>query len=48
MLKEEKSLIGQIANINGADYDLVYNQYDKAKNVETFFKDFGNQNQSAL
>jgi hypothetical protein len=27
---------------------LVYSQYEKAKSIETFFKDFGNQNQTAL
>lgn len=48
VLKEEKSLLNQIANINGVDYDLIYSQYDKSKNIDSFFKDFGNKNEKAL
>ena len=47
VLKEERSLLAQIANINGVDYELVYSQYDKSKNIDSFFKDFGNKNEKA-
>lgn len=48
VLKEEKALLEQVANFNNVDYDLIYSHYDKARNLDTFFKDFGNSNERAL
>ena len=48
VLKEEKALLEQVANFTNVDYDLIYSHYDKARNLDTFFKDFGNSNERAL
>ena len=41
-------MLEQVANFNNVDYDLIYSHYDKARNLDTFFKDFGNSNERAL